>query len=428
MRSPKRRLSIVEPRPPSPAYSYHQTNGKSQASQPSPVATSDRESYSERTPASYGTDHFVPAKPARGTGPSTIGPSRASRQSSSDYSRADVRPFYAGESEGLEFLFDLVSPDRPTKGLHYATPAATYRAKRTCKHAPRPPPQWPPAIVQQELIRCFFHYVWPAMPIVDARDFLTAWWQEDRQVSPLLLWSVFFAAASYIDSAALKANHLPTRKTLKEQFYQHAKDIHDCREEPEKTVLMQSALLLSAWYIDLEDRDGINHWIGVALSLAHTIGIHRKDNYDSVHPPPFPAAERRIWRCIWWSIYYRDVWASLGFGRPMKIDSEDCDAPMLTVEDIASPDLDDVPLDLQGFIPPNVRELAYLMLNFLELSMILERILKSYYRPRSTPPTIQKIERDERDILSCRNNLVIPQFDDAPVLALQALHVRAYYT
>lgn len=112
----------------------------------------------------------------------------------------------------------------------------------------------------------------------------------------------------------------------------------------------------------------------------------------------------------------------------MKIDSEDCDAPMLTVEDILSPDIDDIPLDLQGFLPPNLRELAYLMINLVELSMILERILKSYYRPRSGTPSIQKIERDERDILSCRNKMVIPQFDDAPVLALHALHVRAYYT
>lgn len=112
----------------------------------------------------------------------------------------------------------------------------------------------------------------------------------------------------------------------------------------------------------------------------------------------------------------------------MKVDSEDCDAPMLTVEDIVTPDLEEIPLDLQGFLPPNIRELAYLMINFVELSVLLERVLKSYYRPKSGTPTIQKIERDERDILACRNRMVMPQFDDAPVLALQALHVRAYYT
>lgn len=419
----------MEPGRASPTpYAYGHTNGRSQTSQPSPLTTSDRDSYSERTPASYGNDYVVPAKPARGTGPDAIGYSRAPRQNSSENARTDVRPFYSGESQGLEFLFDLVSPDRTTKGLHYATPTATYRAKRTMKLPRHPCPQMPPAIVQQELIRCFFHYVWPAMPIIDPKDFLLAWYQEDRQVSPLLLWCVLFAGASYIDSEALKAHELPTRKTLKEQFYQNAKDIYDAREEPEKTVLIQSAILLAAWYIDLEDRDGVHHWIGIAISLAHTIGIHRKDSYDTVHPPPFSSCERRIWRCLWWSIYYRDAWASLGFGRPMKTNSEDCDAPMLTVEDIVSPDLDEIPADLQGFLPPNLRELAHLMINFLELSMILERILKSYYRPRSGVPTIQKIERDERDILACRNKMVIPQFDDAPVLALHSLHIRAYYT
>ena len=62
-------------------------------------------------------------------------------------------------------------------------------------------------------------------------------------------------------------------------------DIFDLQEEPDKTVMIQSALLLgSAWYIDLEDRDGMWSWIGVALNLSFTIGLHRRDNYDSIVP------------------------------------------------------------------------------------------------------------------------------------------------
>ncbi len=50
---------------------------------------------------------------------------------------------------------------------------------------------------------------------------------------------------------------MPSRKTLKEQYYAYAKDIYDKQEEPDKTVLIQAALLFaSSWYIELEDRDG----------------------------------------------------------------------------------------------------------------------------------------------------------------------------
>lgn len=50
--------------------------------------------------------------------------------------------------------------------------------------------------VQRELVRAFFLYLWPVMPVVDAKAFLAAFYAEDPDLSPLLLWSVFFAAAS----------------------------------------------------------------------------------------------------------------------------------------------------------------------------------------------------------------------------------------
>jgi hypothetical protein len=178
----------------------------------------------------------------------------------------NVRPFFSGETQGLEFLFDTCAPDRPMKGHHYTTPASTYKAKRTVRKHAKPIQPLPPLAVQRELVRAFFLYVWPLLPVVDAKEFLLAFHHDSQSISPLLLWSVFFAAGSFVDPEALKAQHMPHRKILKEQYYAHAKDIFDKQEEPEKTVLIQSAVLLaSSWYIELEDRDGMHHWIGIAL-------------------------------------------------------------------------------------------------------------------------------------------------------------------
>ena len=61
------------------------------------------------------------------------------------------------------------------------------------------------------------------MPVVDAGDFLGKYVQGTEHVSPILLWSVLFAAASYLDMASVKEASFTTRKSLKEYCYQNAK-------------------------------------------------------------------------------------------------------------------------------------------------------------------------------------------------------------
>lgn len=68
--------------------------------------------------------------------------------------------------------------------------------------------------------------------------------------------------------------------------------------------------------------------MGVATSVAHTIGLHRnpeKANMD--------AKRTKLWKRIWWSTYMRDRLIALGMRRPTRIKSEDFDVPMLTLDD-----------------------------------------------------------------------------------------------
>lgn len=103
-----------------------------------------------------------------------------------------------GESEGLEFLFDQTNPDRHDRGPHYLTPRRTYRHKRLSQGqgARKLAPRLPTRAVQHEFVKTFFHYVWPVMPVIDAREFLEAFDKDLSTISPLLLWSVFFSALS----------------------------------------------------------------------------------------------------------------------------------------------------------------------------------------------------------------------------------------
>jgi hypothetical protein len=68
--------------------------------------------------------------------------------------------------------------------------------------------------------------------------------------------------------------------------------------------------------------------MGVATSVAHTIGLHR--NPDNTN---LDVKRVKLWKRIWWSTYMRDRLIALGMRRPTRIKTEDFDVPMLTLDD-----------------------------------------------------------------------------------------------
>ena len=146
---------------------------------------------------------------------------------------------------------------------------------------------------------------------------------------------------------------------------------------------MSSTLLLAMLYTDLEDRDGSCFWIGTGIALAHTIGLHRASNYDSMPSEPFPARTRALWRRIWWCLFYREVWLAQGFGRPMRVHIDDCDEVMPTTEEVLD-ELRDVPVHLyEKYMPPHIATLMDLWIILVRLCIELSDILITHYRPRS---------------------------------------------
>jgi hypothetical protein len=81
------------------------------------------------------------------------------------------------------------------------------------------------------------------------------------------------------------------------------------------------------------DKDSY-HYLGLAISLSFSLGINR-------HLPPLISPNprrKRLERRIWWTAFVRDRALALdngaGFGgRPIRINREDCDVEMLSLED-----------------------------------------------------------------------------------------------
>ena len=85
---------------------------------------------------------------------------------------------------------------------------------------------------------------------------------------------------------------------------------------------------MTYWYETPDDQKDTWHWMGVAISLAHTIGLHRNPEKSSMEPN-----KKKLWKRIWWSCFMRDRLVALGMRRPTRVKDEDYDVPMLTEED-----------------------------------------------------------------------------------------------
>ena len=269
------------------------------------------------------------------------------------------------------------------------------------------------------------------MPVIRLGEFLSDFEKSlegtGQVKSPLLLWSVFFAALSFIDKDILRAHRLAPKKILKQQYYQNAKDIYNSDIEADKTNLMSACLLLASNYQDLEDRDGSWYWIGTAISLAHTVGLHRHSNYGSMPNPPFSSSMRLLWRRIWWCIFYREAWLGQGFGRPMRLCIDDCDEDYPTADEVLEEVSNIEPRLTERYLPPGLSSILDGWIVLVQTSIEVAEILRHYYRPRSPLPTPYDLRNQEERILELRAQVPRTGFSTPNIVLIHICHLEMYF-
>lgn len=143
--------------------------------------------------------------------------------------------------------------------------------------------------------------------------------------------------------------------------------------------LVQALLLLTYYYETPDDQKDTWHWMGVATSVAHTIGLHR--NPDNTN---LDSKRVKLWKRIWWSTYMRDRLIALGMRRPTRIKSEDFDVPMLTLDDFEIDPIPDsitcIPADCKVARDVNVqRQLAIMCIEKARLCLCISHVLSKQY-------------------------------------------------
>jgi hypothetical protein len=196
----------------------------------------------------------------------------------------------------------------------------------------------PPVPLRDALLKEYAEFVNPYMPLLNFHEVAGIIDCNDgsQTLSLLVFQAIMFAGVATVDMRYLKSAGYVTRRDARREFFQKTRVLYDFDYEVDRISLIQSLLLMTYWYETPDDQKDSHHWMGIAVSLSHTIGLHRNPETAATMDAP----RRRLWRRIWWSTYMRDRLIALGMRRPTRIKSKDFDVPMLTLDDF---DIDVLP-------------------------------------------------------------------------------------
>lgn len=240
----------------------------------------------------------------------------------------------------------------------------------------------PKGTLRSEMLRAYVEFVHPYMPLLDLHDFLKIIDRQDGsngKVSLILFQAVMFAGSAFIDMQHLQSAGYATRKEARKDFFQKTRILYDFDYESDRVSLVQALLLLTYYYETPDDQKDTWHWMGVATSVAHTIGLHRNPDNTNLDPKRV-----KLWKRIWWSTYMRDRLIALGMRRPTRIKTEDFDVPMLTLDDFEIASLPDsitcIPQDCRVARDADVqRQLAIMCIEKARLCLCISHVLSKQY-------------------------------------------------
>jgi Fungal specific transcription factor domain len=173
---------------------------------------------------------------------------------------------------------------------------------------------FPQPSVCEALLQAYFEWFHPCFPIIDREEFSTLY--TSKALSPLLLQATLFVATSHCSVQRLKTIGLRDLGQAKFNFYNRAKLLYDTDWEANKLTRLQALFLMSFWRDGPSGEKDTRHWLGAAISLAQTKGLHRsyvslgsllllRLNHFRTRFFNAQSRQMKLQKRIWWSLYVR---------------------------------------------------------------------------------------------------------------------------
>lgn len=131
----------------------------------------------------------------------------------------------------------------------------------------------PEKLVCDRLVQAYFERVHPSWPIFDKTEFAELYASD--QVSMLTLQTLFLVSATHCDERIIREAGFTSRYMARLSFYQRSRALYDADYETDTTTIIQALFMLGFWCGSPIDQKDTWHWLGAAVSLAQTTGMHR---------------------------------------------------------------------------------------------------------------------------------------------------------
>ncbi|KAH8662431.1 hypothetical protein BX600DRAFT_542086 [Xylariales sp. PMI_506] len=176
----------------------------------------------------------------------------------------------------------------------------------------------PPKAALDDLIRHYFLYVHPTLPVINEGGFWSMYSRRQLCTTRVTLLSLFtlqamlFACSAFVPlSLAQRLGH-PDVKSLQTCFYQKAKLLYDLGAERDALSTAQGALLLSHHFSAADPHAGCL-WLSIAIRNGMAVQMQlKKLDIDNENLKSCNAR-------LWWCIYLRDRIRPLLLRRPMQL-------------------------------------------------------------------------------------------------------------
>lgn len=229
-----------------------------------------------------------------------------------------------------------------------------------------------------EIVQAYLFSVHPFMPMLEVEPFLRALQEHDGQISLLLFQAVMFAGCHSLPPDIIHQLGFQSPKQARQVFFNRARLLYDLNIEVDNTAILQSLLLMSSWYSKYtpwNERRHTWHWTGLAYDLARSIGLHREPGGNKI-----PPRQQRFRRRLWWSLYIRDRLIALGTRRPMRIQDNEYDVSMLTLDDFElEPSADNTKSAAMSLSKDEMESTALMCIQLSSLCIIVGRVVSSQY-------------------------------------------------
>ncbi|RMZ88445.1 hypothetical protein DV736_g4322, partial [Chaetothyriales sp. CBS 134916] len=216
------------------------------------------------------------------------------------------------------------------------------------------------------------------------------------EISRLLLQAMLFISAIYCDDATILDMGFADRSEAKSSLYARARLLFHADWEKDGVTLTQGLFLMSFWRGDKFDVRDVRYWLGVAITVAESCGLHRDTPFNTSEPQI-----ARLRRRLWWSIYVRERQSAVSLGLPSRIRDEDCDIKPLNTQDFDEQE-NYATANCFGSCTP--QHVTY-ALKMVEIAQLLGKIIDLHFVPGRPPSTSEEVQNLDKSLLAWRRSL-----------------------